>query len=69
MEEVYVFSTPDISCAHCEKAIQDELILLESVTSVEVDLGAKKVSVTGENLDTEEIIDAIGEAGYTATPI
>jgi copper chaperone CopZ len=42
---------------------------LESVTSVEVDLGAKKVSVTGENLDTEEIIDAIGEAGYTATPI
>jgi len=34
------------------------------VEAVEVDLDAKTVTVTGEPLDEQAIVAAIGEAGY-----
>lgn len=56
------FSVPDISCDHCVRAITDGVLPLDGVESVDVDLGAKTVTVVGGELDT--IVAAIDEAGY-----
>jgi copper chaperone len=58
------YSVPDVSCAHCQAAITDEVSTVAGVESVEVDLDTKTVTVTGEPLDEQAIIAAIDEAGY-----
>lgn len=56
------WSVPDISCQHCIDAITGEVGKVDGVTSVEVDLIAKVVMVTGGQ--AEAIVDAIDEAGF-----
>ena len=63
MSEAVTYNVPDISCQHCKHAIEEEVSQLRGVASVEVDVPAKTVTVTGE-LDEQAIIDAIDEAGY-----
>ena len=58
------YSVPDVSCAHCQAAITDEVSTVAGVESVEVDLETKTVTVSGERLDDQAIIAAIDEAGY-----
>lgn len=58
------YSVPDVSCGHCRSAITSEVSTVAGVESVEVDLDAKTVTVTGEPLDEQAIIAAIDEAGY-----
>lgn len=58
------YSVPDVSCGHCRMAITKEVAPLPGVESVEVDLDAKTVTVTGDSLDEQAIIAAIDEAGY-----
>jgi copper chaperone len=57
------YSVPDISCDHCKQAIEGEVSQVKGVASVNVDVEAKTVIVTGE-LDEQAIINAIDEAGY-----
>ena len=58
------YSVPGVSCAHCQRAIADEVSQLHGVESVDVDLDRKTVTVTGEPLDAAAIVAAIDEAGY-----
>ena len=58
------YSVPDVSCGHCRAAITSEVAPLPGVESVVVDLGAKTVTVTGDELDEAAIVAAIDEAGY-----
>jgi copper chaperone CopZ len=58
------FSVPGVSCSHCQAAITSEVETVAGVATVEVDLEAKTVSVTGEELDEHAIIAAIDAAGY-----
>ena len=53
-----------MSCAHCEAAVRDEVAALPGVETVDVDLEAKLVRVTGEQLDDASIRAAIDDAGY-----
>lgn len=62
------FTVPDMSCAHCESAVSQELLSVPGVSSVDVDLETKLVVVHGEPLDERALRDAIDEAGYTAQP-
>jgi copper chaperone len=62
------FSVPDMSCAHCESAVSQELLKVGGVSSVDVDLDTKVVVVHGEPLDEQALVAAIDEAGYTAQP-
>ena len=62
------FTVPDMSCAHCERAVSDELLAVPGVASVDVDLETKLVAVHGDPLDEAALRDAIGEAGYSAQP-
>ena len=59
-----IYSVPDVSCGHCRTAITSEVAPLQGVETVDVDLDAKTVTVTGDPLDDQAIRAAIDEAGY-----
>ena len=59
-----VFSVPGVSCGHCEAAIKHEVGELDGVAGVDVDLDTKLVTVRGDQLDRDDILAAIDEAGY-----
>jgi copper chaperone CopZ len=58
------YSVPSMSCGHCRAAILAEVEPLAGVRTVDVDLDAKLVTVSGEALDDAAIRAAIDEAGY-----
>ncbi len=58
------YSVPGVSCGHCQAAITEEVGKVSGVAAVEVDLAAKRVSVTGRSLDDAAVRAAIDEAGY-----
>ena len=58
------YSVPGVSCAHCRRAIEDEVSQVHGVEAVNVDLDTKTVTVSGEPLDAAAITAAIDEAGY-----
>ena len=60
------YSVPGVSCGHCRDAIVAEVEKVGGVASVDVDLEAKRVRVTGADLDDATLRAAIDEAGYDA---
>ena len=58
------YSVPDVSCGHCRAAISAEVERVAGVSSVAVDLDAKRVTVTGDRVDDAAVRAAIDEAGY-----
>ena len=58
------YSVRGMSCGHCRASITAKVERVAGVTSVDVDLAAKRVSVTGEELDDAAIRAAIDDAGY-----
>ncbi len=57
-----MYSVPEISCEHCVNAITAELDQVPGVTSIDVDVDAKLVTVIGG--ESIAILRAIDEAGY-----
>jgi copper chaperone len=68
MMERIQYVVPAIHCAHCERALHEEIGAVAGVAGVEVDLETKLVKVTGESLDDGSLRAAIAEAGYEAKP-
>ena len=66
MTQTIEYTVPDLSCSHCEAAVTGELTGVTGVQSVSVDLGQKRVVVTGDGLSDAELRAAIEEAGYRA---
>jgi copper chaperone len=66
MEQTASFRVPGMHCAHCERAVRDEVGAVSGVESVQVDLETKLVIVKGESLDDAVLRAAIEEAGYEA---
>ena len=58
------YSVPGMSCGHCRAAVTAEVKKVAGVSSVDVDLDAKRVTVAGEQLDDAALRAAIDEAGY-----
>ena len=58
------YSVPGVSCGHCKQAIEGEVSQVQGVESVDVDVDAKTVRITGESLDEAAVVAAIDEAGY-----
>lgn len=58
-----------MSCGHCEKAVKKALSEVKGVSSVSVDLGAKKVEVEGNDLVDSILKEAVEEAGYDVVEI
>jgi copper chaperone len=66
VSERVVYSVPGMHCAHCERAVRDEVSTVSGVTAVDVDLERKLVTVDSEALDDAAIRAAIEAAGYEA---
>lgn len=64
--ETLTYTVPGMHCAHCERAVSEELAAVAGVESVEVDLDSKLVTVAGSGLDDSLLRAAIDEAGYEA---
>ncbi len=58
------YSVPGMTCEHCRRAITDEVGRVPGVTSVDVDLDAKRVAVDGAAFSDDAVRAAIDEAGY-----
>ncbi|MBA2439057.1 MAG: heavy-metal-associated domain-containing protein [Thermoleophilaceae bacterium] len=67
MTETITYSVSGVSCSHCEAAIKQEVETIGGVTSVDVDLERKLVSIRGDGLDDAQLRAAIDEAGYDIT--
>ena len=66
MSETVRYTVPGMHCAHCERAVSEELAAVEGVESVDVDLKTKLVTVVGSDLEDATLRAAIEEAGYEA---
>ena len=58
-----------MSCGHCEKAVKGAVGSLDGVSTVEVDLNNKQVTVEGENLQDDILTEAIEDAGYDVVKV
>jgi copper chaperone len=67
VSDTVTYTVPDMSCEHCRAAIAEGLTGAAGVESVDVDLDAKLVTVTGGQLDDAILRAAIFEAGYEAS--
>ena len=56
-----------MSCDHCVNAVRSEVSKVKSVTTVEVDLASKRVTVSGGEFLDDDVIAAVDEAGYDAS--
>lgn len=64
MSASVTYSVPEMSCDHCKTAVTAAVTGVSGVESVDVDLGSKRVTVTGEGLDDGALRAAIADAGY-----
>jgi copper chaperone CopZ len=60
-----LLNVPDMSCDHCVRAISSEVAVVPGVETVDVQLAAKTVRVTG-TASEDAIRAAVVEAGYEA---
>jgi len=58
-----IYSVAGMTCQHCVNAVSEEVGKLHGVESVDVDLAAGTVTVTGEVGD-DAVRAAVDEAGY-----
>jgi copper chaperone CopZ len=63
------FEVTGMTCAHCVRALTEEISSVAGVESVTVDLATGNVTVSAcEPVDRADIAAAVGEAGYTLIP-
>ena len=59
-----VFTAEGMTCGHCVDAVTREVCALDGVSSAQVDLASKQLTVIGEASE-DDISTAVEEAGYT----
>lgn len=62
--DTLTYDVPGISCDHCRVAITAEVSRVPGVADVDVDVAARRVTVTGDSPDDALVRAAIDEAGY-----
>lgn len=63
------FTVNGMTCAHCERAITQEISAVDGVASVTVNLSSGTVTVTAtQPVDRADIAAAVDEAGYALVP-
>lgn len=62
------YTVTGMSCGHCENAVREEVSGIDGVTGIEVSADTGRLVVTSEQpVDDQAVIDAVDEAGYSAT--
>lgn len=60
------FKVPGMTCGHCKASVENELGKLPSVTAVRVNLDSKDVEVDADQVEWNQIVAAVDEAGFEA---
>lgn len=60
------YSVPDVSCAHCKKAIETRLGTMGGIDSVHVNVDEKTVDVAFDesSISEEAVKEALADEGY-----
>jgi copper chaperone CopZ len=58
-----------MSCGHCVMAVRKALEGLHGVTVEQVSVGAATVAHDPAVITTEQLVEAVSEAGYDAAPV
>ena len=66
MSTELTYRVDGMTCSHCTAAVTDEVARVAGVRSVDVDLEAKLVRVSGEGVAPDAVVAAIDAAGYDA---
>jgi len=67
--EMVTFEVKDMSCGHCVNTITKAVRSVDQGAKLEVDLAARRLQIEPTEADTQELTDAITEAGYTPVPV
>lgn len=63
------FQVTGMTCGHCENAVRTEVSALSGVESVDVSAASGVLVITSAApLPASDVIAAVDEAGYVATP-
>ena len=63
------FSVTGMACAHCRRAVTEQIAAVDGVNTVAVDLDSGTVTVTTTRpVDRADIAAAVDEAGYALVP-
>ena len=63
------FTVTGMTCAHCQRAVTEEISAVAGVESVTIDLASGSVTVTADRpVDRADIAAAVDEAGYVLLP-
>ncbi len=63
------FTVTGMTCAHCQRAVTEEIARIDGVESVTVDMASGTVSVNAAwPVDRADIAVAVDEAGYALLP-
>lgn len=66
MPQTIEFNVSGMTCEHCVNAVTNAAKEVPGVTDVNVSLEDKSARVTGQDIDTDKVIEAIREEGYEA---
>ncbi len=58
-----------MTCSHCANAVKSALNELEGVSHAEVDLDAGKATINGEDVNPDDLMNAVASLGYKAERI
>ena len=63
------FTVTGMTCAHCRRAVTEEISAVDGVGTVAVELATGTVTVTADRpVDRADIAAAVDEAGYVLLP-
>jgi copper chaperone CopZ len=63
----FTLNVQGMTCRSCAAHVQRALAGVSGVEAANVDLPAKTAVVTGSDIEVRELLDAVQEAGYTAS--
>jgi len=63
------FEVNDMTCGHCVNTITKALKAVNMAANVQIDLSRHLVHIEPDDLDINELGEAIREAGYTPQPV
>jgi copper chaperone len=61
------FLVEGMTCEHCVRSVREEVSELDGVSAVDVDLGAGRLTVSGD-VTEDAVAAAVAEAGYEVRP-
>ena len=64
MADTKVFTVEGMTCNHCAANVERAIKEVQGVTDVKVDLTGKRAAVSGDDIDSEKVKDAVEGAGY-----